>query len=271
MPELPEVETTRKGISPHLLGHSVERVIVRDRRLRWPVPASLEKQLVGQRISAVERRGKYLMLRTDGGTAIIHLGMSGCLQIVRDGVEIRKHDHFDIRLDTGDILRFNDPRRFGCLLWTDDDAASHPLLANLGPEPLSDAFSGAALHARSRNRRTAIKPHVMNAGIVVGVGNIYANESLFRAGIHPKRAAGRISLTRMERLVTEIKAVLTESIRAGGTTLKDFYGGDGRPGYFRHDLRVYGREGQPCLACEAPIRQTVIGQRSTFFCVNCQH
>ena len=271
MPELPEVETTRKGISPRLLGRRVERVIVRDRRLRWPVPADLEKQLTGHRITAVDRRGKYLLLRTSGGTAISHLGMSGCLRIVRNDVEPKKHDHVDIRLETGDVLRFNDPRRFGCLLWTTDDPASHPLLSNLGPEPLSEEFSGVFLHARSHRRRTAIKPHLMNAHLVVGVGNIYANEALFRAGIHPKRAAGRIAVARMERLVAEIKSVLTESIRAGGTTLKDFYGSDGRPGYFRHDLRVYGREGKPCVVCQAPIRQTVIGQRSTFYCVTCQH
>lgn len=271
MPELPEVETTRKGIAPRLLGHSVESVFVRDRRLRWPVPAGLEKRLTGQCITGVDRRGKYLMIRTSGGTAIVHLGMSGCLRIVRNDVEPKKHDHFDIRVDSGDILRFNDPRRFGCLLWTADDPASHPLLSSLGPEPLGDEFSGASLHAVSRGRRTAIKPHLMNSGIVVGVGNIYANESLFRAGIHPRRAAGRIALTRMERLVEEIKAVLTESIRMGGTTLKDFYGSDGRPGYFRHDLRVYGREGKPCIVCATPIRQTVIGQRSTFYCTNCQH
>jgi formamidopyrimidine-DNA glycosylase len=271
MPELPEVETTRKGISPRLLGHSVERVIVRDRRLRWPVPAGLETDLTGRRITAVDRRGKYLMLRTSGGTAIVHLGMSGCLRIVRDDIEPKKHDHFDIRVDTGDVLRFNDPRRFGCLLWTVDDPALHPLLAGLGPEPLSAEFSGEFMHARSYKRRTAIKPHLMNAGVVVGVGNIYANEALFRARIHPKRAAGRIALGRMECLVTAVKAVLKESIRAGGTTLKDFYGSDGRPGYFRHDLRVYGRGGQACVRCDSPIRQTVIGQRSTFYCPACQH
>ena len=211
------------------------------------------------------------MLRTSGGTAIVHLGMSGCLRIVGDDVALKKHDHFDIKVDTGDVLRFNDPRRFGCLLWTVDDPASHRLFAGLGPEPLSPEFSGAFMHAQSRQRRIAIKPYLMNAGVVVGIGNIYANEALFRAGIHPKRAAGRIALNRMERLVAAVKAVLTESIRAGGTTLKDFYGGDGRPGYFRHNLRVYGRSGQPCVLCESPIRQSVIGQRSTFYCPACQH
>jgi formamidopyrimidine-DNA glycosylase len=271
MPELPEVETTRRGISPHLLGNRVERVLVRDRRLRWPVPEGLEASLTGRRIAAVDRRGKYLLLRTSEGAAIIHLGMSGCLRIVRDDVSPKKHDHFDIHLDTGNILRFNDPRRFGCLLWTADDPAAHSLLAGLGPEPLSAGFDGAFLYARSRGRRTTIKAHLMNAGIVVGVGNIYANEALFRAGIHPQRAAGRIALARMDRLVAAIKAVLTESIRAGGTTLKDFYGGDGRPGYFRHDLRVYGRAEHPCLICRTPIRHMVIGQRATFYCPNCQH
>ena len=270
MPELPEVETTRRGISQRLLGYKVERVLIRERRLRWPVPPSIEANLAGETILAVDRRGKYLLLRTARGAAILHLGMSGSLRIVRADLAPRKHDHFDIRMNTGDILRFNDPRRFGCLLWTNEDPAMHPLLSSLGPEPLSDEFTGAYLHSSGRHRRVAIKPHLMNAGVVVGVGNIYANEALFRAGVHPKRAAGRIAAVRMERLATEIKVVLTESIRAGGTTLRDFYDGDGRPGYFRHDLRVYGRDGQPCPKCRAPIRQIVLGQRSTFYCATCQ-
>lgn len=271
MPELPEVETTRRGISPRLLGNSVIKVVVRERRLRWPVPAALEAGLTGQSIMAVDRRGKYLLLRTARGTAILHLGMSGSLRILRDYVEPLRHDHYDIHLDTGDILRFNDPRRFGCLLWVVEDPANHPLLAGLGPEPLGPDFTGAYLHAHSRRRRVAIKPYLMTASVVVGVGNIYANEALFRAGVHPKRAAGRIAATRMDRIVAEIKGVLTESIKAGGTTLRDFYGSDGRPGYFRHDLRVYGRGGMPCFNCRTPIRQIVIGQRSTFYCANCQH
>jgi formamidopyrimidine-DNA glycosylase len=271
MPELPEVETTRRGISPCILGNRVEQVIVRDRRLRWPVPAGLEDRLTGQSIVAVDRRGKYLLLRTDSGSAIMHLGMSGSIRIVRDRVAPGKHDHVDIRMDTGETLRFNDPRRFGCLLWANGDPEAHPLLAGLGPEPLGPGFTGAYLHSASRGRRVAVKAHLMNAGIVVGVGNIYASEALFRAGIHPKRAAGRIAMARMERLVSEVRNVLNESIRAGGTTLRDFYDGEGRPGYFRNDLRVYGRDGQSCFECGSPVRIAVIGQRSTFYCSNCQH
>jgi formamidopyrimidine-DNA glycosylase len=270
MPELPEVETTRRGISPRLLGNTIEKVVVRERRLRWPVPPAVEEGLTGQNITAVERRGKYLLLKTARGAAILHLGMSGSLRIVQNYVKPGKHDHYDIHLGSGEALRFNDPRRFGCLLWATEDPETHPLLAGLGPEPLSSGFTGTYLHAISRHRRVAIKPHLMNASIVVGVGNIYANEALFRAGVHPKRAAGRIALARMDRIVAEIKTVLTESIRAGGTTLRDFYASDGKPGYFRHDLRVYGCGGKPCVNCRAPIRQIVIGQRSTFYCVSCQ-
>lgn len=270
MPELPEVETTRRGIALRLEGGRVADVIVRERRLRWPVSAELEECLTGAVIDAVERRGKYLLLRTSKGAVIAHLGMSGSMRFVTQDMDPTKHDHVDIRMESGDVLRFNDPRRFGCLLWTANEPTEHPLLAKLGPEPLGDEFSGEALYAASRRRRIAIKPHVMNASIVVGVGNIYASESLFRARIHPKRAAGRIALRRMESLVDAIKAVLTESIRLGGTTLRDFYNGDGKPGYFRTELKCYGREGEPCVRCQAPIRQVVLGQRSTFYCVNCQ-
>jgi formamidopyrimidine-DNA glycosylase len=271
MPELPEVETTRRGISAAVLGHRVDRVTVRERRLRWPIPAGLEEELAGRSIVGLDRRGKYILLRTDHGAALVHLGMSGSIRIVDDGADVGKHDHFDIRMESGETLRFNDPRRFGCLLWITGDPETHPLLADLGPEPLGPAFTGAYLYAVSRRRRVAIKAHLMNAKVVVGVGNIYANEALFRAGIHPKRAAGRISSERMERLATEIVSVLNESIRAGGTTLRDFYRSDGKPGYFRHDLRVYGREGEPCVECGSPIRLTTIGQRSTFYCTDCQH
>jgi len=271
MPELPEVETTRRGIAPRLIGNRIERVVVRDRRLRWPVDPRLDAKLSGQEIIAVNRRAKYLLLCTKIGTAIVHLGMSGSLRFVRRDVAPQKHDHVDIMMNTGEILRFNDPRRFGCLLWSTEDPATHPLLAGLGPEPLSAAFTGAYLSAASRGRRIAVKPHLMNASVVVGVGNIYASEALFRAAIHPKRAAGRIAAARMERLVMAIKSVLTESIRSGGTTLRDFHDGDGRPGYFRQELCVYGLEGKPCPKCHAPIRQIVLGQRSTFYCANCQH
>jgi len=270
VPELPEVETTRRGIAPRLEGIRVDRVVVRDRRLRWPITAGLEDRLAGTVIEAVERRAKYLLLRTSAGTAIAHLGMSGSMRFVPPDMEPGKHDHFDIRMASGDVLRFNDPRRFGCLLWTEAEPTEHRLLAELGPEPLSKDFSGAYLHATTRGRRVAIKQHIMNANIVVGVGNIYASESLFRAGIHPLRAAGRISLERMQCLVEAIKAVLTESIEFGGTTLRDFYSGEGRPGYFRNELRVYDRAGEPCIRCAAPIRQIVQGQRSTYYCATCQ-
>ncbi|MDH3509956.1 MAG: bifunctional DNA-formamidopyrimidine glycosylase/DNA-(apurinic or apyrimidinic site) lyase [Gammaproteobacteria bacterium] len=271
MPELPEVETTRRGIAGHLTDRRIEQVIVRDRRLRWPIPKGLEASLAGQTITRLARRAKYLLMLTTGGSAIMHLGMSGRLRIVRPDAVVQKHDHYDIRLDSGDILRFNDPRRFGCLLWSADDPANHPLLATLGPEPLSEAFTGRYLHALSRGRKIPIKQHLMNSRIVVGVGNIYASEALFMAGIHPKRAAGRIALARMETLTQSIKAVLEDSIRVGGTTLRDFYGGDGQPGYFRPELQVYGRNGKPCAKCQTPIRQIILGQRSTFYCLECQH
>ncbi len=270
MPELPEVETTRRGIAPRLEGVRVAGVTVRDRRLRWPVSVGLEERLTGRVIDSVERRAKYLLLRTSDGTAIAHLGMSGSMRFVTPEAQPRKHDHVEIRMESGDILRFNDPRRFGCLLWTDAEPAEHPLLAQLGPEPMGPEFTGEYLRARSRGRRVAIKQHIMNAAIVVGVGNIYANESLFRAGIHPKRAAGRISAQRMDRLVAAINAVLDESIRFGGTTLRDFYGGEGKPGYFRNELRVYDRADEPCVRCGGTVRHTVLGQRSTFYCANCQ-
>ena len=271
MPELPEVETTRRGIAGRLTAHRIDQVIIRERRLRWPVPAGLEDKLTGQTITGLTRRAKYLLMLTTGGSAIMHLGMSGSLRIVRADVAVQKHDHFDIRVDSGDILRFNDPRRFGCLLWSAQDPAKHPLLARLGPEPLTEAFDGHYLRTISRGRKISIKQHLMNSQVVVGIGNIYASESLFIAGIHPKRAAGRIALDRMEMLVQAVKSVLGESIRVGGTTLRDFYGSDGKPGYFRQSLRVYGRDGEPCKKCKIPVRQIVQGQRSTFYCPNCQH
>ena len=270
MPELPEVETTRRGIAPRLTEATITGVVIRERRFRWPIPTGLEERLTGRVINSVDRRAKYLLLRSDADTLIIHLGMSGHLRFVLPGTTPKAHDHVDIEIDSGVVLRFNDPRRFGCLIWTDGNPLNHPLLAHLGPEPLDSAFTGSYLHAASHNRRIAIKPHLMNARVVVGVGNIYASESLFRAGIHPKRAAGRISLERMTRLAEAIKHVLHESIRYGGTTLRDFYSGDGKPGYFRNELNVYGREGESCITCQQPIRQIVLGQRSTFYCSVCQ-
>jgi formamidopyrimidine-DNA glycosylase len=271
MPELPEVETTRRGIAGHLKGRRIERVTIRDRRLRWPVAVDIEDHLTGQIINRVGRRAKYLLMDTTAGSAIMHLGMSGSLRIVNADVAVQKHDHYDIRLDSGDILRFNDPRRFGCLLWSTDDPATHPLLIDLGPEPLTDDFSGPYLHAVSRGRKVSIKQHLMNSQIVAGVGNIYASEALFMAGIHPKRAAGRIASERLELLTRAIKAVLEKSIRVGGTTLRDYYSGNGQPGYFLQQLQVYGRDGKPCRKCGTPIRQIVLGQRSTFYCHRCQH
>jgi len=270
MPELPEVETTRRGIAPHLTGATITSVIIRERRLRWPIPARIEECLTGRIVNSVDRRAKYLLLRTDTGTVIIHLGMSGTLRLVEPGTAPHKHDHVDIEMDSGRVLRFNDPRRFGCLLWADDNPFNHPLLVHLGPEPLGTEFTGAYLYAVSRGRRIAIKSHLMNSGIVVGVGNIYASESLFRAGIHPKRAAGRISLERMTRLTHEVQLILQESIRQGGTTLRDFYNGEGKPGYFKNELSVYDREGETCIRCRQPIRRIVLGQRSTFYCPVCQ-
>jgi formamidopyrimidine-DNA glycosylase len=270
MPELPEVETTRRGIAPVLEGHRVRDLVVRERRLRWPVPKGLEKRLRGQIIRHVERRAKYLLLDTANGTAMVHLGMSGSMRIVESGAVPETHDHFDIVTDNGEIVRFNDPRRFGSLLWAGKSPDQHPLLAALGPEPLGTDFTGAYLWQSGRGRRVAIKQHIMNSKVVAGVGNIYASESLFRAGIHPARAAGRIAMPRMERLVQEIRAVLQDAISQGGTTLRDYRGGDGKPGYFKQKLLVYERGGQTCNQCGDLIKQTVQGQRATYYCSSCQ-
>ena len=269
MPELPEVETSRRGIEPWTISQRIESVTVRERRLRWPVPDELEARLQGETIRGLRRRAKYLLFDTDAGSALLHLGMSGSLRIIDPDEPPGKHDHVDIRFANGKALRFRDPRRFGSLLWA-EVPEQHPLLKDLGPEPLDDAFDGEHLWARSRNRRIAVKPFIMNAAIVVGVGNIYASEALFGAGIHPKRQAGRIALPRYEKLAESIKTVLARAIRAGGTTLRDFHGGTGEPGYFRQKLSVYGREDEPCRACDQPIRSVVLGQRSTYYCTTCQ-
>ncbi|APZ42041.1 bifunctional DNA-formamidopyrimidine glycosylase/DNA-(apurinic or apyrimidinic site) lyase [Acidihalobacter ferrooxydans] len=271
MPELPEVETTRRGIEPYLRDHVVMQVIVRERRLRWPIPVELVQALRGQRIEAVERRAKYLLLRTRAGTAIVHLGMSGSLRVLPDATAPGKHDHLDLVLDSGQLLRLRDPRRFGAVLWTRDDPLRHPLLAELGPEPLSAAFDGARLYRLSRGRRGPVKNFVMDNRIVVGLGNIYANETLFRAGIHPLRAAGRIGAARYEKFADVARTVLLEAIAKGGTTLRDFTHADGNPGYFRIELEVYGHAGEPCPSCGATLKQTVIGQRSSVYCPHCQH
>ncbi len=253
-----------------MTGRRVERVTIRDRRLRRPIPRSLPQALIGERIEGVRRRAKYLLLDTASGTAILHLGMSGSLRICRPAPAPETHDHVDIVFDDGRVLRYTDPRRFGLLLWTTRDPLAHPLLAPLGPEPLGEDFDGVHLHRRSRGRRAAVKNFIMDGRIVVGVGNIYASESLHRAGIHPLRAAGRVSAARYDRLADRIRDVLSEAIAAGGTTLRDFTDSDGRPGYFSHHLDVYGHAGEPCPGCGEPIRQRVIGQRASYFCIRCQ-
>ena len=269
MPELPEVETSRRGIAPWVEQQEVRDVIVRDRRLRWPVPEDIDNCLPGQQIRSVERRAKYLLFNTEAGTAIMHLGMSGSVRIIDREEPAGKHDHIDICFGSGKALRFRDPRRFGSLLWA-ENPSEHNLLKGLSPEPLSDAFDGAYLRHRSRGRKVAIKSFIMNASIVVGVGNIYASEALHGAGIHPRRAAGRVAEKRMDRLADSVKSVLERAIKAGGTTLRDFHGSDGEPGYFRQKLDVYGRGDLPCRTCETPIRSIVLGQRSTYYCLKCQ-
>lgn len=269
MPELPEVETSRRGIEPYLVGERIDDVVIRERRLRWPVATQVDKHLPGQIVQSVGRRAKYLLINTSDGTAIIHLGMSGSVYIIDRDTPAGVHDHFDIDLASGKSLRYRDPRRFGSLHWT-DDVEHHKLLKDLGPEPLCDTLSGHYLWQQSRGRRVSVKQFIMNAAIVVGVGNIYASEALFLAGIHPRRAAGRIALNRYDALATAIKQVLSSAIAAGGTTLRDFYGGDGEAGYFAQQLDVYARDGEPCRRCARPVSAIVLGQRSTFYCKNCQ-
>ncbi len=269
MPELPEVETTRRGIAPFVTGRVVERVLLRRKDLRWPIPRALTAQLPGQRIDAVERRAKYLLLHTRVGSALLHLGMSGSLRITDPELPPRPHDHYDIVLDSGQALRFNDPRRFGCLLWQ-KPGETHPLLRSLGPEPFGDAFDGDWLWSASRGRRAAVKTFLMDQSIVVGVGNIYASEALFAARVHPRRAAGAVSRVRYARIAAEIRRILAYSIARGGTTLRDFLAPDGAPGYFEQELFVYGRAGEPCKVCATSIRAEVLGQRMTYWCPHCQ-
>lgn len=270
MPELPEVETTRRGIEPHCKGRTVRQLIVRDARLRWPVPADLPALVRGQPIASVQRRAKYLLIHMPSGSLIVHLGMSGSLRVITDESQPGKHDHIDLVLDNGNKLRFNDPRRFGCFLWL-EPGGRHRLLDHLGPEPLSEDFDGALLYRLSRGRKGPVKNFIMDGKVVVGVGNIYANEALFLAGIRPDRASGRISKVRYEALAEQIKQVLTNAIGQGGTTLRDFVGGDGKPGYFAQQLLVYGREGRPCKTCGSTLRELRISQRSSIYCVACQH
>ncbi len=270
MPELPEVETTRQGIAPWLVGRRIERLIVRERRLRWPVPRGLPARVAGAEIRAVSRRAKYLLIATDAGTLIWHLGMSGSLRVLDAASPPFAHDHVDLVLDSGRCLRFNDPRRFGCLLFTAAAPERHALLARLAAEPLSDEFDGDGLWRRARGRRASIKSFIMDSRMVVGVGNIYASEALFRAGIRPGLAAGRVSRARMAALVAAIRDVLTEAIVAGGTTLRDYVNAEGMPGYFSRRLYVYERAGRPCRRCRTPVRQYTQGGRSTYWCPRCQ-
>lgn len=269
MPELPEVETTRRGILPHVLGRRIADACVRVPALRWPIPPEIAGELPGQRIAAVHRRAKYLLLEADTGSVVLHLGMSGTLRILPEQSAAQKHDHVDLRFDSGQLLRFTDPRRFGALLWQ-PAGMIHPVLADLGPEPLSEDFDGGHLWYRARGRRAPIKTFIMDQTVVVGVGNIYAAEALFRAGIHPLRAAGRVSRERCDRLAEAIKAILAFAIRRGGTTLRDFLDPDGAPGYFEQELFVYGREGEPCRVCGNAVRSLRLGNRASCYCVRCQ-
>lgn len=270
MPELPEVETTRRGVEPLVKNKQVSYVTIRNGSLRWPVPDFLPEVLPGQAVVGVSRRSKYLLFQFEKGTLIVHLGMTGHLRLVQAGAERRKHDHVELCFDDGSCLCYNDSRRFGAIFWTGEDPLQHERLRELGPEPLSDEFTSEYLFQKSCNRSVAIKAFLMNASVVVGVGNIYANEALFRAGISPRCEAGRVSRPRTQKLVAAVREILTEAIAAGGTTIRDFADTEGKPGYFKQELRVYGREGQPCVSCHEPIRQIRLGQRSTYFCPKCQ-
>ena len=274
MPELPEVETTRAGLSPHLVGRTITTVLLRRPDLRWPIPPEVSALLPGQSIMAVRRRAKYLLVDTGVGSALLHLGMSGSLRVLPGDTPIGAHDHVDIGLAIDDtassrVLRFNDPRRFGCLLWQ-SPGTTHPLLQALGPEPLSDEFNGDYLYGRSRRRSGPVKNFLMDQGIVVGVGNIYAAEALFAAGVSPLRPAGKVSLERYRRLAEAVKHILAHAIARGGTTLRDFISPDGAPGYFEQELSVYGRGGSPCRRCGRALKQASIGQRGTVWCGHCQ-
>lgn len=270
MPELPEVETTRRGIEPHVVGRTVVALEVHEPRLRWPVPATLAEELLGQRIERTGRRAKYLLIELAHGTLLWHLGMSGSLRVLPAGTPRIAHDHLDLVLDSGFLLRFNDPRRFGSIHYTTRDPREHPLLASLAPEPFDSSFDAEYLWRATRRRRVAIKTLLMNSRVVVGVGNIYASEALFRARVRPQRAARSLTRAEAQRLARSIRAVLRLAIRVGGTTLRDYVGADGSPGYFRQRLYVYERRGEPCRLCRTPVRAITQGQRSTYYCPACQ-
>ena len=270
MPELPEVETTLRGISAHVLNSPIIKVTIRNPNLRWPVPQELITCVIHDKIISVQRRAKYLLLNTGKGSIIIHLGMSGSLRILPPDTPYEKHDHVEFCFANGKALRLKDPRRFGAVLWTREAIDEYPLLRHLGVEPLAEEFTAELLYKLSRNRKIAIKQFIMDIKVVVGIGNIYANEALFASAIHPKRAAGKISLQRYINLCAQIKRILELAILQGGTTLKDFVGGTGKPGYFKQELLVYGRKGEPCTLCQKPLKEIRQGQRSTVYCTHCQ-
>ncbi|MCU0868166.1 MAG: bifunctional DNA-formamidopyrimidine glycosylase/DNA-(apurinic or apyrimidinic site) lyase [Burkholderiales bacterium] len=271
MPELPEVETTRRSLAPALDGRRIVRAVVRDRRLRWPIPADFEADVAGRRIVRVDRRAKYLLIVTDAGTLLGHLGMSGRMTVVPADRPPVAHDHVDLVLDDGHALRFHDPRRFGSLHWLAAEAPPHPLLAHLAPEPFDPVFDGAYLYRITRGRSAAIKHVLMNASLVTGVGNIYASEALFRARIRPTTAARRLSRARCDALVDAVRETLARAIAAGGTTLRDYVDGHGDPGAFQTETAVYDRAGAPCVRCDGTVRRIVQGQRATYWCPGCQH
>ena len=270
MPELPEVETTRRGLEPHLTGQTILRLSIHDHRLRWPVDARLPQILAGQRVESVERRAKYLLLRLTHGTVLWHLGMSGRLRIVPSELPVAAHDHIDLALTSGHTVRFNDPRRFGCVIYVLGDPQAHPLLAKLAPEPFAAGFDADYLWRISRRRKVSVKQLIMNGQVVTGVGNIYASEVLFQSGIRPRRYGGSLTRAEATRLVQAIRKVLRQAIRVGGTTLRDYVNPDGNPGYFRQKLYVYERAGEPCRNCGTVIRGFTQGQRSTYYCPSCQ-
>jgi formamidopyrimidine-DNA glycosylase len=270
VPELPEVEITRRGLDAHLTGLTIKDAVIRNGSLRWPISKNLPRLLRGQTIRSLKRRAKYLLMDCGNGTLILHLGMSGSLRILPVKTPAEKHDHFDLILSNGTLMRLRDPRRFGAVLWHSGDVHSHPLLASLGPEPLEHEFDARYLYQATRGRSVSIKQCIMDNHVVVGVGNIYANEALFRAGIKPQLAAGKLSLPRSAKLVHEIRATLAEAIRLGGSTLRDFVNTSGQPGYFQQNYWVYGRAGEPCRRCGATIKQIKQGQRSSFYCATCQ-
>lgn len=270
MPELPEVETTLRGIERFVVGHRIEQAVLRHTGLRWPITRGFASHVVGQTVQQLRRRAKYLIFDLDAGAILLHLGMSGSLRVLPAHTPVRPHDHVDLVLDSDRVIRFNDPRRFGCVLWVAEDPLQHPLLASLAPEPLSDEFDADYLADACRGRSVAIKQLLMNGQVVVGVGNIYASEALFRSRIRPRRSARRLRREEIAALVQAVKDVLQDAIRAGGTTLRHYVNAEGNPGYFRQKLFVYGRSGEPCLVCGSAIKHFVQGQRSTYFCPSCQ-